>query len=165
MGKGRRGTYGEDNSSNIVVEARCPHRFLVGLGRTGLLREDKSGTDPHSRRTKHERRSERLAVEDTTRGNNLHIITRQRGLLALAELGDGGDEDRGWDIASVATALASLGTDQVDADVKAFLDVLGVADHVHVEDAVFVELLDDVLGGDADGGDKELGAAVNDDLD
>ena len=38
--------------------------------------------------------------------------------------------------------------------------MLGVADHVHVEDAVFVEALDDVLGRHADGGDKELGSAI-----
>jgi len=40
-----------------------------------------------------------------------------------------------------------------------------VADHVHVQDAGLVQPLDDVLGGHADGGDKELGAAVDDDGD
>ena len=43
--------------------------------------------------------------------------------------------------------------------------MLGVADHVHVEDAGFVETLDDVHWGDADGGDEELGAGVDDDGD
>jgi hypothetical protein len=40
-----------------------------------------------------------------------------------------------------------------------------VADHVHVEDAGAVETVDDVLGRDADGGDEELGAGVDDDGD
>ena len=40
-----------------------------------------------------------------------------------------------------------------------------MADHIHVEDAGFVETLDDVLGGYADGGDEELGAGVDDDGD
>jgi len=38
-----------------------------------------------------------------------------------------------------------------------------VPDHIHVEDTGFVEALDDVLGGDADGGDEETGAGVDDD--
>jgi len=38
-----------------------------------------------------------------------------------------------------------------------------VADHVHVEDAGFVEALDNMLWGNTDGGDEELGAAVDDD--
>lgn len=43
--------------------------------------------------------------------------------------------------------------------------MFGVADHVHVEDAGFVEALDDVFGRDADGGDEEFGAGVDDDGD
>jgi hypothetical protein len=40
-----------------------------------------------------------------------------------------------------------------------------VADHVHAEDAGTVELLDNGLGGNTDGGDEELGAALDDDVD
>jgi hypothetical protein len=40
-----------------------------------------------------------------------------------------------------------------------------VADHVHVDDAVLVQLLNDVLRGDADGRDEELGAGLDDDVD
>lgn len=49
--------------------------------------------------------------------------------MALAEFGDGGDEDGGWDVAGVAAAFAALGADEVNAEVEAFLNVLGVADH------------------------------------
>ena len=65
----------------------------------------------------------------------------------------------------MATALTALGADQVGTDVEAFLDVLGVADHVHVEDAVLVQLVDDGFGRDADGGDEESGAGFDDDVD
>jgi hypothetical protein len=65
----------------------------------------------------------------------------------------------------VAAALAALGADHVDAEVEALLDVLGVADHVHVEDAGRVQFLDDGFGRNADGADEELGAAVDDDVD
>ncbi len=65
----------------------------------------------------------------------------------------------------MAAALAALGADHVDADVEAFLHVLGVPDHVHVEDAGFVEAVDDVEGGHADGGDEEFGAGIDDDGD
>jgi hypothetical protein len=65
----------------------------------------------------------------------------------------------------VSTALASLGADDIDAEIQALLDVLGVSNHVHVENARFVESVDDVLGGNANGGDEELGPAVDDDAD
>jgi hypothetical protein len=40
-----------------------------------------------------------------------------------------------------------------------------VADHVHVDDAVLVQPVDDLLGGDTDGGDEQLGTGLNDDVD
>ena len=65
----------------------------------------------------------------------------------------------------MAASLAALGTDHVDAYVEAFLHVLWVADHVHVENAGFVEALDDVDWGNADGGDEEFCTRVDDDGD
>jgi hypothetical protein len=43
--------------------------------------------------------------------------------------------------------------------------VLGVADHVHAEDAGTVEPLDDSLGGNTDRRDEELSTALDDDID
>jgi hypothetical protein len=43
--------------------------------------------------------------------------------------------------------------------------VLDGTDHVHAENAVLVELVDDVLGGNTDGADKELGALLDDNVD
>jgi hypothetical protein len=40
-----------------------------------------------------------------------------------------------------------------------------VTDHVHAEDTGTVELLDDGLGGNTDGGDEELGTTLNDNVD
>jgi len=40
-----------------------------------------------------------------------------------------------------------------------------VSDHVHVENSVFVELLDCVLGWYTDGADEEASAGIDDDLD
>ena len=39
-----------------------------------------------------------------------------------------------------------------------------VANHVHVQDAVFVEPLDDMLGCNANGGDEDFGLLGNDDV-
>ena len=64
----------------------------------------------------------------------------------------------------MAAPLAALRADDVGADVEALLDVLRVPDHVHVEDVVLVELLDDVGGGYADGGDEEFRAGFDDDV-
>lgn len=61
----------------------------------------------------------------------------------------------------MATALAALGTDHIDTHVKAFAYVLGVPDHIHVEDAGLVEALDNMYWGNADGGDEELGTGVD----
>jgi hypothetical protein len=85
--------------------------------------------------------------------------------VALDEACDFGDENGGGDITSVPSTLATLGADKVDAELEALLDVLGVADHVHVEDASAVETLDDVLWWDTDSGDEETGARVDDDVD
>jgi hypothetical protein len=85
--------------------------------------------------------------------------------VALDELNACRDEDRCGNIASVTSALATLCADDVDAKLEALLHVLGVSDHVHVEDAGAVELLDDSLGRNADGADEELCARVNDNVD
>jgi hypothetical protein len=106
-----------------------------------------------------------LAVVHAARGDDEDLLPRQRRLVALHHLDGCGDEDRGRHVAGVAAALAALCADHVDAEVEAFLDVLGVPDHVHVEDAGFVQFLDNGFGRDADGADEELGARVDDDVD
>lgn len=84
--------------------------------------------------------------------------------MSLHELGNGWDEHGGGDITGVTTTLTTLGADNVDAEFEALLDVLGVSDHVHVENAGLVELLDDVLGWNTDGTDEEFGSALDDDI-
>jgi hypothetical protein len=64
----------------------------------------------------------------------------------------------------VTTALTTLGANNVGAEFEALLDVLGVSDHVHVENAGLMELLDDVLWWDTDGTDKEFCSALDDDI-
>jgi hypothetical protein len=65
------------------------------------------------------------------------------------------DQDRCGDITSVASTLTGLGTDDIDADVKRLLDVLRMANHVHYGDASFVKSVDNLLWGNANGGDKK----------
>lgn len=132
---------------------------------TGLLSQDEAGTDPHGRGAEHQSSGNGVTVVQTTSSNDLHGQACQRALTALDQLGDGGDEDGGGDITSVTTALTTLGADDIDTDVKGLLNVLGVADHVHAEDAGAVELLNDGLGGNTDSGNEEPGAGLNDDLD
>lgn len=61
----------------------------------------------------------------------------------------------------MAASLAPLSANHVGADIEAFLYVLRVSDHIHVEDACFMEAVDDVAGRDADGGDEEFGPRVD----
>lgn len=135
------------------------------LRRTGLVRQHEPRADPHSTRTQHERGGERLPVEQAAGGDDLDVLAGHGALVALDHGHDGGDEDGGGHVAGVAAALAALRADDVDAGGKALLHVLGVPDHVHVEDAGAVELLDDGLGRHADGGDEEFGAGFDDDVD
>lgn len=101
---------------------------------------------------------------NTTSGDDLDGTASNWALGLTALLNDGRDEDcRGY-VTSVATSLAALGADNVDAEVEALLDVLNVTDHVHVEDAVLVELINDGLGRNADGGNEELAAGLDDDV-
>jgi len=65
----------------------------------------------------------------------------------------------------VPTSFATLCANDVRTDIDAFLNVLGVADHVHVEDAVLVELVNDGFGWDPDSGDEEFGARIDNDID
>ena len=65
----------------------------------------------------------------------------------------------------MTTTFTSLCADDVYAAFKALRDVLWMANHVHVEDAVFVQLVDNILGRDTDSGDEEFGAGTDDDID
>lgn len=155
----------EDDSTDVIFEASSADSLLVGDGSTSLVGQNEAGPDPDGGGAEHERSGDGVTVEQTAGGDDLHGLAGQRALAALDQLGDGGDEDGGGDVTGVTAALTTLGADDVDADVEGLGDVLGVADHVHAEDAGTVEALDDCLGGDTDGGDEELGAALDDDVD
>lgn len=158
-------TYSEDDSTDVILETSSTDCLLVSLGGAGLISQDEASTDPDSRGTEHEGGGNRVTVVKTTGSDDLHGLTSEGALLALDDLGDGGDKDGSGDITSVTTTLTTLGTDDIDTNVEALLDVLGVTDHVHAEDTGTVKFLDDSLGGNTDGGDKELGIALDDDVD
>lgn len=159
------GAASEDDGADVVVVAGGADGLLVGLGSAGLVGQDEAGADPDGGGAHDEGGGEGLAVADATGGDDLDGSASQ-GRLGVADgLDDGGDQDGGGGIASVATALTALGADDVGADVQALLDVLDVADHVHVQDAGLVQPLDGGLGGHADGADEQLGAGLDDDVD
>jgi len=158
-------THSEDNGANSVIKAGGTDSLLVSLRSTSLISQDEAGTNPDSRGTQHQSGSNGLTVVQTTSRNDLHGLTSHRALLAPAQLGNGGDKEGSGDIPSVSTTLTTLSADDICAGIQRFLNVLGVADHVHVEDSVAVESVDNVLRGDTDSGDEELSAALDDDVD
>jgi hypothetical protein len=162
--KAQNKTYSENNGSDIVIKSSSANSLLVSLRSTRLLRQNESSTDPNSRSTKHQSRSNGLTVEQTTGSNNLYRSTSERALVPLHELGNGWNKHGGGDITSVTTTFTTLGADDVGAEFEALLDVFGVSDHVHVENAGLVELLNDVLGWNTDGTDEEFGSALNNDI-
>jgi hypothetical protein len=64
----------------------------------------------------------------------------------------------------VTASFAALGTDNVNPEVETLLDVLGVANHVHVEDAICVKLVNDGFRRNTDSRYEEFGARVNNDV-
>ena len=85
--------------------------------------------------------------------------------MSLASINAGRDEDARRDVTSVASSLASLGADEIDTNFEGLFHMLGMANHVHNNDAGFVELIDCPLGRNADGGDKEGCFLLDDDFD
>lgn len=159
------GAAGEDDSLDIVVVAGSLDGLLVSFGGTGLVSEDEAGADPDGTSTHHEGGSEQLAIVDAASGDDLNGLASQRGLVLLADLNDGGDKDSRGNVSGVATALTALGANDVDAKLNALLDMLDVADHVHVDDAMFVKLVDNGLWGDADGRDEDSGLLLDNNVD
>lgn len=159
------GTTGEDDSSDIVVVAGCANSILVSLGCASFVRQDEAGTDPDTAGAHHERGGEELAVVNTTGGDDLNGTARHGGLVALDGFDNGGNKHGGGDVTGVATTFAALGADDVNAELETLLDVLDVADHVHVQNPSLLELLDDMLGGDSDSRDEQLGVRLDDDVD
>lgn len=159
------GSASEDDGADVVVVTGGADGFLVGLGSASLVSQDEAGADPDGGGAHDEGSGEGLAVADTTGSDDLDGSASQ-GRLGLADsLDNGGDQDSGGGITSVATTLTALGADDVGTDVQALLDVLGVADHVHVEDTSLVQSLDDGLGGHTDGANEQLSAGLDDDVD
>lgn len=84
--------------------------------------------------------------------------------MALDQLGNSGNENGGWDVTGVTTTLTTLSADDVDANLEALLNVLGVTDHVHGEYTGFVKSVNDGLGRDTDSRHKEFGTALDNDV-
>jgi hypothetical protein len=61
----------------------------------------------------------------------------------------------------MSTAFSSLGTDNVGSNRQALGHVLGMADHVHVQDAMFVKTFDNRFRRNSDGADEQFRARIN----
>ena len=155
----------EDNGADVVVEASSADGFLVGLGCTSLLCENETGSDPDGGGTESKSSCNGLSVVYTASGNDLDVLASHWGLLALAELDNGWDENSGWGISGVSTSLATLGADHINTEVEALLNMLWVSDHVHVENTVGVELVDNSLWWDTDGGNEKFSTRLDNNID
>jgi hypothetical protein len=157
--------YCEDDGTNVVIKARSTDGFLVGFRCASFLGQDEASTNPDTGSTEGKGSSKRLTIEKTAGRNDLHIFASEGGLPASAHGGNSWDQDGCGNIASVSTSLATLCANDIDTKIKALLNVLWVANHIHVEDAMAMQLVDDLFRRDADGGDEELSAGLDDDVD
>lgn len=159
------GTYSKDDRPHGIIEPGCANSLLVRFRSTSFIGQDKAGSNPHSRCAEHQGGSDRLSAEQTTGSDDLHRLAGERALVTLDHLGHGRNQDCRWNIARVATTFAALSADNINANVQAFLDVLRVADHVHVQHACLMEFLYHGLGRDANSRDEKLRSALDDDVD
>lgn len=139
----------EDDGADIVIEAGGANSFLVRFGSTGFFRKHETRTNPDGRSAEHQGAGERLAVVETSSGNELNGLASELGRWSFcAEFGDTGDQDACGDVAlssrsetgcsastqekaySMATAFTSLSADHISSKLEALLHVLDVADHV-----------------------------------
>jgi len=154
-----------DEGGDGILETSAKDELLVELGGTSLNRSDETGSNPDSLSTPGEVGGESSAVIDSTGTDNVDGLAVELGELALADVDASRDENAGRDVSGVASSLTGLGADDVATGVDGLLDMLGVADHVHDGDAGLVKLVDGPLGGNTDGGNKELCLLRNDNLD
>lgn len=153
----------EDNRPDVIVVSSCANSVLVSLWSASLISQDESGTNPNSRSTQHESGSHSLAIVYSTGRNNLHWLAGHWAGLPLAEFHDLRNEDCGGNVSCVSTSLATLSADDVDTEIEALLDMLDMSNHVRIEDTGFVEALDDMFWGHANGRDEEFGTALDGD--
>lgn len=131
---------------------------------TSLIGEDETGSDPAAGGTEHQCRGNTLSVEETSGSNDLNRLARHWADLSFDELGNSWNEDGCWDISGVSTTFTTLCADDVDTECKTFGDVFWVSDHVHVENAGLVELVDNVLWWNTYGRNKEFRAGLDDNI-
>lgn len=62
------------------------------------------------------------------------------------------------------TCFSALRTDDVCASLTRLCHMLGMTDHVHIQDAILVEFVDDVLWSHTYGGHKQFSTSRNDDI-
>ena len=146
----------ENERADIVVEAGGADGFLVRGRRAGFFAQDEACPDPDRRGAEHECRSDGLAVIQAACGYALHGFPGQGGFGLCAHLRYRGDEDCRWHVTGVTSSFAALCAYKVCADIETSLDVFRVTDHVHVEDACFVQTVHDMLWRDSDGRHEEL---------
>jgi hypothetical protein len=87
----------------------------VLLGCSGFDARDEASADPHARGTVGEGGGEATTIGNTTCSHDNDIFACQRASVTLAEVDDCRDEDREWGVTGVATAFATLGTNDIDA--------------------------------------------------
>ena len=98
-----------------IVVPRAQHELLVDLGRARLLARDEARADPDTSCAIREGSSKATAICNAASSHDNDGLAREGTLRVLAEVDDGGDEDREGRLAGVSTALATLSTDDVDA--------------------------------------------------
>lgn len=131
-------SYSEDDRPDIIVEAGGPDGFLVGLRSTSLLGQDETSPNPDSGGTQHQGSGDALAVEQTSRRDDLNGLPSQRALVTLNQFRHGWNEDGRGDITGVTTTFTALRADNVGAKVQALLHMFRVTDHVHVQNTGLV---------------------------
>ena len=146
-------------------EYRKNARLLCNFGRARLSGRNEARANPHSTSAEHQACSNPAAVINTAGSNELHRLSSHGRGIVLDDVCTGRDKHTRRGLSRMPASLAALCANDIRTGLARFMRMLRVADHVHVQDAVGVELVDDGLRRDAHRGDKELGSTLDDDVD
>lgn len=64
----------------------------------------------------------------------------------------------------MSSGFSTLCTNEICSGLASLVGMLWMTNHVHVQNAVLVKLLDNMLGRNADSGDEHFGLLGNDDI-
>ncbi|CAG9975455.1 unnamed protein product [Clonostachys byssicola] len=156
----------QDKRPLCVIPPRAYHLLLMFIATPSLNARYEACPNPNTHCPLHKCGGDAATRRNSTcRKNHCRLTFEQRGVVGLGDGDDSRDEDGGGNVASVSAAFAALRADHVDTKVKGFDRVLWVADYVHHQDPLRMQLLNHPRRWHTHCANKQFCAAVHHNVD